>query len=502
MKNVKMTLMGACMAVVACGPASEPQQAETSQVVTRAQGQFLKSERAIPGEYIVVLKEKPARGLTAMSAVAAGLVQQHGGKVAETYEHALRGFMMRATEAQARALANNPNVAYVEENGVVELATTQPSPTWGLDRTDQDSLPLDNQYVYDTDAATVHAYIIDTGILSTHSEFEGRATKDYDAIGDGQNGNDCNGHGTHVAGTVGGKTYGVAKKVRLHGVRVLSCTGSGSYAGVVAGVDWVTGNAQKPAVANMSLGGGIDPALDTALTNSVNSGVVYAVAAGNSNADACGFSPAHIPAAITVGASTIGDARASFSNYGPCLDIYAPGLNITSAWIGSDTATNTISGTSMASPHVAGAAALLLAKGVAANSVATQLTTSASVGKITDAGAGSPNLLLFTGTRNNATPLANGTPVSVGDGTNGVKSFFLDVPAGMASVTFSISGGTGDADLYVRYNNLPTTVDYDCRPMRAGNNEICTMYNPQPGRWYAQLRAYSTYANVSLKGQY
>jgi serine protease len=502
MKNMKMTLMGACMAVVACGPASEPQQTQQSQVVTRTQGQFLKSDRAIPGEYIVVLKEKPAPGLTAMSSVAASLVQQHGGKVQETYQHALRGFVLLGTEAQARALAHNPNVAYVQENAEVELATTQAGPTWGLDRIDQDSLPLDNQYVYDTDAANVHAYIIDTGILSTHAEFEGRATKDYDAIGDGQNGNDCNGHGTHVAGTVGGKTYGVAKKVRLHGIRVLSCTGSGSYAGVVAGVDWVTGNAQKPAVANMSLGGGVYQPLDDAITNSVNSGVVYAVAAGNNNADACGFSPARTPAAITVGASTIGDARASFSNYGTCLDIYAPGLNITSSWIGADTATNTISGTSMASPHVAGAAALLLAKGVAANNVAAQLSTSASVGKITDAGAGSPNLLLFTGVRNNATQLVNAVPVGVGDGTNGVKSFYLDVPAGLATVTFSIAGGTGDADLYVRYNNLPTPVEYDCRPMRAGNNEICTMYNPQPGRWYAQLRAYSTYANVSLKGQY
>jgi serine protease len=502
MKNVKTTLISACLVMVGCGQSDE--QPAASQLVTQKLGQFLRAEEPIRGEYIVVMKEKPGAGLAAMSAVADGLARLHGVQVLGTYEHALRGFVIRGSEAQAQALANHPNVAYVQENGVVRLSTTQDGATWGLDRVDQDSLPLNQQYVYDSDASNVHAYIIDTGIRTSHTDFEGRATKDFDSINDGQGGNDCNGHGTHVAGTVGGKLYGVAKKARLHAVRVLSCTGSGSYAGVVAGVDWVTANAQKPAVANMSLGGGTYQPLDDAITNSVNSGVVYVVAAGNSSADACNYSPARAPAAITVGATTDIDARANFSNFGTCLDIFAPGQYIKSAWITDDNAVNTISGTSMAAPHVAGAAALLLGKGVSAANVPAQLGANASVNKVTNPGTGSPNLLLFTGSRGPSVPqLTNGVPVNgVGDNAGGAKNFFMDVPAGLAKVTFTISGGTGDADLYVRYNNIPTTVDYDCRPMRAGNNEICTMYNPQPGRWYAQLRAYTNYANVSLVGQY
>ena len=220
--------------------------------------------------------------------------------------------------------------------------------------------PLSNSYTYNQTGQGVHAYIIDTGIRATHQEFGGRVTNGADFIGDGNGTNDCNGHGTHVAGTTGGTTYGVAKSVTIHAVRVLGCTGSGSTSGVIAGVDWVTANHASPAVANMSLGGGASTALDNAVTSSVNSGVSYAVAAGNSNANACNSSPARAAAAITVGATTSSDARSSFSNFGTCLDIFAPGSSITSAWSTSNTATNTISGTSMASPHVAGAIALYL----------------------------------------------------------------------------------------------------------------------------------------------
>jgi subtilisin family serine protease len=243
----------------------------------------------------------------------------------------------------------------------------------------------------------VTAYIIDTGIKYSHSDFGGRATFGYDAVGSG--GVDCNGHGTHVAGTVGGTAYGVAKAVKLVGVRVLNCAGSGTNAGVIAGVNWVTQNAKKPAVANMSLGGGVSTALDNAVASSITSGVTYALAAGNSTANACNSSPSRVASAITVGATTSTDAKASYSNYGTCLDIFAPGSSIKSDWYSSDTATNTISGTSMASPHVAGAAALVLAANPSFTpaQVRDNLVNSSTPNKVTSPGTGSPNRLLYVG---------------------------------------------------------------------------------------------------------
>jgi subtilisin family serine protease len=356
----------------------------------------------VPGSYIVVLKPgvaaKPgAAGLSA-SLVALDLAVRHGGTVTHVYEHALSGFAIRLSERAARALARDPRVEYVEEDGVVEAIATQNNATWGLDRIDQRDRPLSTTYTYDTTASNVNAYIIDTGIRTTHVDFGGRAFHGTDTVGDGQNGNDCNGHGTHVAGTVGGGTWGVAKGVRLFRVRVLNCSGSGSNAGVIGGVDWVTANHIKPAVANMSLGGGASTALDNAVANSIGAGVTYAIAAGNSNANACNSSPARVPAAITVGSSTSTDARSSFSNFGTCLDIFAPGSGITSAWSTSNTATNTISGTSMATPHVAGVAALFLAANPTASpaQVGTALVDNASPNRISNAGTGSPNLLLFS----------------------------------------------------------------------------------------------------------
>jgi len=281
----------------------------------------------------------------------------------------------------------------------VRLDTTQSNATWGLDRLDQRDLPLNATYSYDKTGSGVTAYIIDTGIRLSHNDFGGRATSGYDAI-DGGSADDCNGHGTHVSGTVGGTTYGVAKGVRLVAVRVLDCGGSGSNSGVIAGVNWVTSNhaAGQPAVANMSLGGGVSTALDQAVSNSIADGVTYALAAGNSNANACNSSPARTPNAITVGATTSSDARASYSNYGTCLDVFAPGSNITSAWSTSNTATNTISGTSMASPHVAGAAAVYLEgnPGATPAQVASALSGAATTGKVTSPGSGSPNRLLYS----------------------------------------------------------------------------------------------------------
>jgi subtilisin family serine protease len=335
--------------------------------------------------------------VTAVPAEATGLTARYGGSVARVYGAALNGFAASMSAPAAQRLAADPAVAYIEQDQTISLAATQSNPpSWGLDRIDQRSLPLSGSYTYPNTAGNVRAYIIDTGIRFTHSDFGGRATSGYDAILGGS-ADDCNGHGTHVAGTVGGSTYGVAKQVRLVAVRVLTCVGTGTTAGVIAGVNWVTANAVKPAVANMSLGGGVSQSLDDAVAASVASGVSYAVAAGNDNADACNYSPARTPSAITVGATTNTDARASYSNYGTCLDIFAPGSSITSAWWLTDTSTNTISGTSMASPHVAGAAALVLSTNPSwsPQQVRDYLVNNATTGVVTNPGAGSPNRLLF-----------------------------------------------------------------------------------------------------------
>ena len=312
------------------------------------------------GAYIVVLKT----GVDAQ-AVAALHSQRYGVAVGFVYRgYALYGYSAAVPNAAVNVLRADPNVAYIEPDGEITAFTTQVGATWGLDRIDQRSLPLSGTYTYSNSGAGVTAYIIDTGIRFSHSEFGGRAVSGFDAV-DGGSADDCNGHGTHVAGTVGGSTYGVAKAVSLVAVRVLGCGGSGSTSGVIAGVDWVTANHASPAVANMSLGGGASTALDTAVDNSINSGVSYAIAAGNGNAggraqDACRYSPARVAAAMTVSATDKTDTKASWANYGDCVDWFAPGVGITSAWYTSATATNTISGTSMATPHTTGVAALYL----------------------------------------------------------------------------------------------------------------------------------------------
>ncbi len=356
-------------------------------------GEIIPAAEPIAGEYIVTLQpDEPVR------ATSADLAAEYDGAVLDVFRHALRGFSVAMSEADALALSEDPAVAAVEENGVISIDTTQNSPPWGLDRIDQRDLPLSGTYTYDETGDGVTAYIIDTGIRITHVDFSGRASIGTDTIGDGQNGNDCNGHGTHVAGTVGGETHGVAKDVNLVAVRVLNCGGNGSVAGVIQGIDWVTANAVDPAVANMSLGGGLSAAVNDAVTNSVSSGVTYVVAAGNEAVDACTRSPASTPLAITVGATDAADNRAGFSNFGPCLDIFAPGVSILSAWFTSDSATNTSNGTSMASPHVAGAAATVLDADPTATpaEVTTAILDASTPNKVVGPGTGSPNQLLFS----------------------------------------------------------------------------------------------------------
>jgi subtilisin family serine protease len=358
-----------------------------------------KSANKIENSYIVVLDDSVVgeRGRFSIAPyIASELATTHGGKLKEVYQHALNGFAVEMTEAQAEALSNDFRVKFVEEDSIVTADATQSNPPWGLDRIDQRNRPLNATYTFNWTGAGVRVYVIDTGILTSHTQFGGRASNVFDAFGG--SGTDCNGHGTHVAGTIGGSTYGVAKSSLPRGVRVLNCSGSGSNSGVISGVDWVRLNHIAPAVANMSLGGGISSALDTAVNNLSNAGVTIAVAAGNSNANACNSSPARAANAITVGSTTTTDARSSFSNFGTCLDLFAPGSGILSAWFSSTTATATLSGTSMASPHVAGAAALYKQANPSASAatIRNALVNNATANVVTNAGTGSPNRLLYT----------------------------------------------------------------------------------------------------------
>jgi subtilisin family serine protease len=347
-----------------------------------------------------------------VSAIAAELAATYGGELLQTYGDALNGFVMKfPTDMGASAvvsLSQDERVALVEQDSIVTIAedntvnTTQSGATWGLDRIDQRSQRLNGTFVYNNTGAGVRTYIIDTGIHTSHTQFAGRGSYGYDAVDGSLPADDCHGHGTHVAGIVGGQTYGVAKDVQLIAVRVLNCSGSGPTSGVIAGINWVTSqkasNPNIPAVANMHLGGNVSAALDNAVQNSINRGVIYVIAAGNENANACNYSPARVASAITVGATTSSDSRASFSNYGSCIDLFAPGTSIPSAGYSSNTETATVSGTSMATSHVTGVVALYLQTNptAAPSTVASTLINNASTGVVVNGGSNSPNRLLFT----------------------------------------------------------------------------------------------------------
>jgi len=362
-------------------------------------------ERAIPDSYIIVLESEvdhtgERKSTVDVEKTAVELAVRYGLEVEFVYEHALKGFAVRADARAIQQLASSRDarIEFIEQDSVVSLDATQNNATWGLDRIDQRDRPLNGSYVYDVTASNVRAYIIDSGIRASHSDFGGRVLSGYTAINDGRGTNDCNGHGTHVAGTVGGATWGVAKSVRLVPVRVFGCTGGSSNSIILAGINWVAANAVRPAVANMSLGGGASSTTDSATNNLINSGVTVVVAAGNSGANACNYSPARVANAITVGSTTSSDARSNFSNYGSCVNVFAPGSSIRSAWYTSNTATNTISGTSMASPHVAGVAALYLSQntGASNNQVFNAIVSNATTGRLSGIGSGSPNRMVYS----------------------------------------------------------------------------------------------------------
>ncbi len=370
----------------------------------------------LPDQYIVTLKADAARA-TPVRTLAQRLVGNvGGGEILHTYDRALKGFAVRLPAAAIEALAASPLVERVEQDQFFDLVDTQTSAPYNLDRIDQRALPLSGTYSYPSNAGVgVHVYVVDTGLRATHVDFAGRvgtgrnfAPNTNGGLGcqlfgfncptpDPTNTNDCQGHGTHVSGTAMGTTYGIAKQSVVHPVRVFSCSGSTATSTIIAGIDWITANRVLPAVANLSLGGGASTSMDNALTAMINAGVVAVVAAGNDNANACSYSPARVPAAITVGATTSTDARASYSNYGSCLDIFAPGSNVVSASYQSDTGTATMSGTSMASPLVAGVVARYLVGSPSATAAqaSSALTSTATVGVVTSPGSGSPNLLTY-----------------------------------------------------------------------------------------------------------
>jgi subtilisin family serine protease len=357
-------------------------------------------QNKIEGRYIVVLK-KLEDNLATKAVYAfnkSAFIRKHRLVVNREFDSVLDGMAIQASEAEALAIAEDPEVDFVEEDSIATKATTQSMPTWNLDRIDQRSLPLNDSYIYDQNGTGVHVYVLDSGIRSTHSEFNGRALLNFTAIKDGKGANDCDGHGTFVAGIIGGSTYGVAKASILHSVRVLDCSGSGPVSGVIAGVDWVTKNRIKPAVANVSISANLSKALNDAITRSINSGVVYTVAAGNGGLNACTKSPSSTPSAITVGATYSNDIRPSYSNIGRCIDIFAPGDSIISAFNTSNTDLAIGGGTSAASPHVAGVAALYLQRNRTAGvaTVTNVIAMMSTYGKVINRGSGSPNHLLYS----------------------------------------------------------------------------------------------------------
>ena len=359
---------------------------------------FSAASDSTPNRYIVVLKQAASGPNSAVTRQARRLINRHGGIVLRSYEGPLTGFAINASEDQARRLSQMDEVAYVVADGQASAEAIQADSPWGLDRVDQRALPLSGTYQYTNNGKGVNVYVIDSGIYADHPQFGGRVRLAFDAIGDDYGAEDCFGHGTYVAGIIGSTNLGVAKGVTLHSVRVLNCDGDALWSDIIAGIDWVTRNAKRPAVVNMSLGGEFNAAVDDAVRRAAAANITFVVSAGNSGDNACLYSPSRTFSAVTVAATMANDSRADFSNYGSCVDIFAPGADIPSLSAYDPDATITTSGTSAAAPHVAGIAALYLERFPQASrkSVANAIIGTASFGRIIDAGRNSPNQLLNT----------------------------------------------------------------------------------------------------------
>ncbi|AKH17630.1 S8 family peptidase [Deinococcus soli (ex Cha et al. 2016)] len=504
--NARTSTLGTLALTLLLAACGSQQAVPTTDVVSRGQTSApllgTSNPDAIPGQYIVVFSDGAAADLSSQS--ASGLISSlgldpQGVQVQQVYGAALNGFAAKLSTQNLAKLQADKRVKYIEQDAMMHMSATQTGATWGLDRVDQRNLPLDGSYTYTSTASGVKVYIIDTGINTAHTNFGGRAIWGTNTTGDGNN-SDCQGHGTHVAGTVGSATWGVAKGATLVAVKVLGCDGSGTNSGVIAGVNWaVTNKGSATAVANMSLGGGASQAVDDAVNSAASKNLIMAVAAGNENQNACNVSPARAASAITVGSTTNTDARSSFSNYGSCVDLFAPGSNITSTWIGSTTATNTISGTSMATPHVAGAAALLIAAGNTTNSAVTSaLINGATTGKVTGAGTGSPNRLLFTGSGTVTPP--TGTTTYTGTVSAGTASYKpgtsgFSYAGGTLKATLSGPSGT-DFDLYLQKYNGSTWADVAAS--ESGTSSESINYAATSGTYRWEVYGYSGSGSYTL----
>jgi len=446
------------------------------------------SGAAIPGKYIVVLKDSPTLREAGVPVRAGALVSRHDGVLGHVYQHSLRGFSATLNEAEASRMAAEPDVAYVERDRMFTLADTQDNPPWGLDRIDQRARPLDQAYSYDLPAATVTAYVIDSGIRITHTDIVGRARYGWDFFDNDPVADDCFGHGTHVAGILGGRTYGVAKHAQLVSVKVFGCTNGTQGSTIIAAVDWVTASAVKPAVVNISISAeclpptGCTPeeynAVATAITNSINSGLTYVVSAGNANINACNGLISRIPLAITVGATDVNDVRASYSNWGPCVNLWAPGGDqpggtpgILSLGIASDTAARLDSGTSMAAPHVAGTVALILGRPGWATKTPIQIRAELSVmatnGAVTDRppGTGSTTQLLYTA----PPPKAGGSSIAVARNQDGRLEVF---GVNSAGALFRRSQTAAGANTWSAWTQSVAPGWYSVAAQTAGNGRV------------------------------